>query len=148
MVKSELDGVNSDGFITTRLPAEKMLPRGPNAKLNGKFHGTITPTLPSGWYSILVLAPNKPKGNKERLFEGLAHFRIFLLAYFKDERVPKISVAKLPSGLLWPKSSLSAFTICSEFSTRREITLSILFILRSMFIPSESAAALCFLIRF
>ena len=89
----------------------------------------ITPDVPLAFFSILSI-----------LF--------YYLAYFKDERVPKISVAKLPSGLLWPKSSLSASTICSEFSTRREITLSILFILCSRFIPSESAAALCFLIRF
>ena len=48
-ISSEQRGVNSLGLIITRLPAAKMPASGVKVRLNGKFHGLMTPTTPLGW---------------------------------------------------------------------------------------------------
>ena len=41
-------GRTYEGFIITRLPAAKILPKGPKVKTTGKFHGLISPIVPNG----------------------------------------------------------------------------------------------------
>ena len=100
-INFDVSGVNSDGLIIARFPAAKILPKGPNVRVTGKFHGLITPTVPRGWYSTLSLAPRRPKiAGVTFLFSGLTHFLIFSLALFKDPIDPATSANKELSVLL------------------------------------------------
>jgi hypothetical protein len=45
-------GVTSEGFSSTALPARSACAVGLVARLNGPFQGVITPTTPSGRYTI------------------------------------------------------------------------------------------------
>ena len=57
--RSAQRGVNSDGLTITRLPAASMSTIGPTDRSKGKFHGTMFPMTPLGWYSTNALAvPN------------------------------------------------------------------------------------------
>ena len=47
-IRSEQRGVNSLGLIIARLPAAKIPASGVKVRLNGKFHGLMTPTVPFG----------------------------------------------------------------------------------------------------
>ena len=47
-IRKLLNGVISDGFITTVLPAARAGPSFQLVNINGKFHGTICPTTPIG----------------------------------------------------------------------------------------------------
>ena len=49
----------SDILTIARLPAAKMLTSGEKASRSGKFHGTITPTTPSGCGMTRLRAPGK-----------------------------------------------------------------------------------------
>ena len=47
-MRSEEEGVSSDGLSIILLPAAIIPAKGANARFTGKFHGLITPTTPLG----------------------------------------------------------------------------------------------------
>ncbi len=51
-----MSGVSDAGFSTTVLPAASAGAIFHDESRNGKFHGTIAPTTPTGWRSVNVKA--------------------------------------------------------------------------------------------
>ena len=47
-MRSEEEGVSSEGLSIILLPAARMPAKGARAKFTGKFHGLMTPTTPLG----------------------------------------------------------------------------------------------------
>ena len=56
-IRSAVSGVSSAGLSTTALPAASAGPTAQPAMGIGKFHGTITPTTPSGSWKVVVTPP-------------------------------------------------------------------------------------------
>jgi hypothetical protein len=52
-----VSGVSSAGFSTTVLPAARAGPNAQPAMGMGKFHGTMTPTTPSGSWKVMSTPP-------------------------------------------------------------------------------------------
>jgi len=56
---SAVSGVCDAGFSTTVLPAASAGASFHDERRNGKFHGTMAPTTPTGWRSVNVNAPGR-----------------------------------------------------------------------------------------
>ena len=56
-MRSALSGVSSAGLTTTVLPAASAGAKPQPAMAMGKFHGTITPTTPSGSWKVTSMPP-------------------------------------------------------------------------------------------
>ena len=57
--RSAVSGVSEAGLRTSVFPAASAGAIFQEASRNGKFHGTIAPTTPSGWRSVKVKAPSR-----------------------------------------------------------------------------------------
>ena len=124
-IRSEQRGVNSLGLIIARLPAAKIPASGVNVRLNGKFHGLMTPTVPFGWYSMKARAPNRPSSAGSTLrFSRFIHVLRWALACFSGPIEPETSVNIEASGERLPKSSRKASVISSLCATSKPMARS------------------------
>ena len=65
---SAVSGVSDAGLSTTVLPAASAGAIFHDERRNGKFHGTIAPTTPTGWRSVSVKAVSRSRSVSPWIF--------------------------------------------------------------------------------